>query len=104
MAPKTANSVRRVPRRIVIVAYEGVKLMDVSGPLQAFSDTRFEDGRPAYEVTLGSEAGGAVSTDTGVKLETRTLDAAVLSSADTLLVAGSDLIMPPIATASLRAR
>jgi transcriptional regulator GlxA family with amidase domain len=78
--------------------------MDVSGPFQAFSDAFFKDGRPAYQVTLASEAGGLVSTDTSVKLETVRLDEAVLSSADTLLVAGSDLIMPPASTASLRAR
>lgn len=78
--------------------------MDASGPLQAFSDACCEDGRPAYRVMLASEAGGLVSTDTGVKLETVRLDEAILSSVDTLLVAGSDLIMPPIATASLRAR
>ena len=104
MASKTAKPVRQAPRKIVIVAYEGVKLMDISGPLQAFSDACFRDGRPAYRVALVSEAGGAVSTDTGVRLETVRLDGKALSSVDTLLVAGSDLIMPPIATASLRAR
>jgi transcriptional regulator GlxA family with amidase domain len=104
MPSKPAKSKRPRRRRIVIVAHEGVKLMDVSGPLQAFSDACFEDGRPAYRVALVSESGGRVSTDTGVKLETVRLDKEALKSVDTLLVAGSDLIMPPIATASLRAK
>ncbi|MGO4303368.1 GlxA family transcriptional regulator [Cupriavidus sp. RAF12] len=100
---KTARSGGQAPRKIVIVAYDGAKLMDISGPLQAFSDACFEDGRPAYQVILASEFGGSVSTDTGVKLETVRLDEAVIASVDTLLVAGGDLIMPAAATASLRA-
>ncbi|SDC71248.1 Transcriptional regulator GlxA family, contains an amidase domain and an AraC-type DNA-binding HTH domain [Cupriavidus sp. YR651] len=101
---KTARSGGQAPRKVVIVAYDGAKLMDISGPLQAFSDACFEDGRPAYQVILASEFGGSVSTDTGVKLETVRLDEAVIASVDTLLVAGGDLIMPAAATASLRAR
>jgi len=101
---KTDNSDGQVPRKVVIVAYDGAKLMDISGPLQAFNDACFEDGRPAYQVVLASEAGGPVSTDTRVKLETVRLDDAVIDSVDTLLVAGADLIMPAAATASLRAR
>jgi transcriptional regulator GlxA family with amidase domain len=104
MTSKAAKSDRDGPRKIVIVAYEGAKLMDISGPFQAFSDACFEDGHRAYEVTLASEAGDPVSTDTGVKLETVRLDDAVLGSVDTLLIAGGDLMMPPVAAASLRAR
>ncbi|KVZ28725.1 transcriptional regulator [Burkholderia cepacia] len=100
----TDNPIGQVCRKVVIVAYDGAKLMDISGPLQAFSDACFEDGRPAYQVVLTSEAGGAVATDTRVKLETVRLDDTVMASVDTLLVAGGDLIMPAAATASLRAR
>lgn len=76
--------------------------MDVSGPLQAFSDARFGGDRPAYQVAVASEAGGPVETDSGVKLETVPLDRTVLSSVDTLLVAGGKI--PPVATTSLRAK
>ncbi|WP_158817420.1 GlxA family transcriptional regulator [Methylocapsa sp. S129] len=104
MSIKAAKSDRQIPRKVVIVAYEAANLMDISGPLQAFSDARFENGRPAYQVVLASEAGGSVVTDTGVKLETVRLDRTVLSSVDTLLVAGGDLEIVPIATVSLRAK
>ena len=86
-----------------MVAYEEANLMDICGPLQAFSNARFGNGRPAYQVTLASEAGGPVITDTGVRLETVRLDRTV-SSVDTLLVAGCDLKIPPVATVSLQAR
>ncbi|PKU22999.1 GlxA family transcriptional regulator [Telmatospirillum siberiense] len=91
-------------RKIVIVAYDRVKLMDVCGVVQAFSDARQEDGRSAYHVTVVSEAGGFVTTDTGLKLDTAPLDQAALRSVDTLLVAGFDPAIPPTSTASLRSR
>jgi transcriptional regulator GlxA family with amidase domain len=93
-----------MPRKIVIVAYEGAKLLDISGPLQAFSEARSDEGQAAYEVTLASEAGGPITTDTGIRMETADLAAAGFESADTLLISGGDLLMPPAATASLRAR
>jgi transcriptional regulator GlxA family with amidase domain len=104
MSSETAKPPREEQRKIVIVAYERAKLMDVCGPLQAFSDARQEDGRSAYQVTVVSEAGGFVATDTGLKLETTRLDGTALRSVDTLLVVGFDPAMPPATTASLRAR
>jgi len=98
------NSDGQGPRKVVIVAYDGAKLMDISGPLQAFSDACFPDGRPAYRVVLASESGGSVCTDTRVRLETVRLDDTAIDSVDTLLIAGGDLIMPAAATASLRTR
>ena len=78
--------------------------MDISGPLQAFSDSRFVNGRPAYQVTLASEMGGPIVTDSGVKVETVRLDRAVLGSVDTLLVAGGNLAIRSVATESLQAK
>jgi transcriptional regulator GlxA family with amidase domain len=104
MSLKIAKAVQQEPRKIVIVGYEHAKLMDLTGPLQAFSDARFEDGRSAYRAMLVSEAGGPVATDTGLKLETTRLDKSALRSVDTLLVAGFDPAKPPATTASLKDR
>ena len=91
MSSKSAKTNGRMPRKVVIVAYEGAKLLDITGPVQAFCDARFEDGRPAYHVTLASEAGGPVATDTGIALQTRRLAETMRTSVDTLLVSGGDL-------------
>ena len=104
MPSKIAKADRRQPRKIVIVAYERAKLLDICGALQAFSDARMEDGRPAYQVALVSEAGGPVAADTGLKLETTRLTDAAMRSVDTLLVVGFDPSFPPDTTASLQAR
>ncbi|WP_040580084.1 GlxA family transcriptional regulator [Methyloferula stellata] len=104
MPSKTAKPAREGRRKIVIVAYERAKLLDVCGALQAFSDARQEDGHSAYQVAVVSEAGGLVATDTGLMLQTARLDETTLQSVDTLLVVGFDPAMPPVTTASLRAR
>jgi transcriptional regulator GlxA family with amidase domain len=104
MPSKVMDSDWDQPRKIVIITYTGAKLMDIAGPLQAFSDARLRDQRPAYQVILASETGGLVATDTGVELDTAPLDASVLRSVDTLLIAGFDPAARPATTASLRAR
>jgi transcriptional regulator GlxA family with amidase domain len=97
------NAIDVQPRKVVMVAYDGAKLMDIAGPLQAFSEANFLTVSPAYNVILASEKGRAVTTDTGVRLETTRLDDALLEDVDTLLVSGGDFRLPPTATASLRA-
>jgi transcriptional regulator GlxA family with amidase domain len=87
----------------VIVTYKGAKLMYIAGPLQAFSDARFNDGSPAYHVIMASEAGGLVTSDTGLKLETARLSKTALRRVDTLLVSGADLTVSPAGSASLSA-
>jgi transcriptional regulator GlxA family with amidase domain len=91
-----------MPHKVVIVAYDGAKLLDITGPMQAFCDARFEDGRPAYHVTLASEAGRPVATDTGIALQTRRLAETMRTSVDTLLVSGGDLAVVLGTAASLK--
>lgn len=102
MAPKRPRTDEQTPRTVVIVAYDGAKLMDVTGPLQAFSDARFPDGRPAYRVVLASDRGGLVTSDTGVRLDTVALEKVPSDSVDTLLISGSDLSSLPVGTDSFR--
>lgn len=101
MSSKTAKSDLQGSRKVVMVAYDGANLMDIAGPLQAFSDARLKDGRPAYQVMVVSESGGLVVTDTGLKLETKRLRKSVLESVDTLLISGCDLETLPGPPASL---
>lgn len=104
MPTEAATTDRHPPRKVVIVTYTGAKLMDVAGPLQAFSDARLKDRTPAYQVILASETGGLVATDTGAMLDTVPLDGTVLRSVDTLLIAGFDPTNRPATSAPLRAR
>ncbi|MBW8484284.1 GlxA family transcriptional regulator [Actinomadura parmotrematis] len=68
---------------IAVLAYDGVRLLDVTGPLEVFS-TAARFGVP-YTVRLCSPDGGPVATSAGVRLET----AAPPARAHTLIVPGT---------------
>jgi transcriptional regulator GlxA family with amidase domain len=80
-------------KHIVFVIYPGVTLLDVTGPLQAFSssnNTEVANGRRVYDVVIASPEGGHVVTDCLVELGTISLDQASARPIDTLIVAGGD--------------
>lgn len=81
-------------RRIGIVVFEDVNLIDVSGPAQVFQTAAEQlaasgaSAKPAYEVHILSRAGGMVRTSPGVRIETRALSTARSGQFDTILIAG----------------
>jgi transcriptional regulator GlxA family with amidase domain len=83
-------------RRIVFTVYEGVSLLDLSGPLEAF---RVADAfspphgrRPKYECVVVSSRGGRVMTANGVELNTKSARSAAKDPIDTLVVPGAFLV------------
>ncbi|MGY4998188.1 GlxA family transcriptional regulator [Streptomyces sp. 900105245] len=79
------------PHRVVIVAFPGIELLDVTGPAEVFSVASRVAGpeRPAYTVQIATADGGPVVTSSGVRLMADlTLDD-VTGPVDTLLVAGA---------------
>jgi transcriptional regulator GlxA family with amidase domain len=83
-------------RRIVVAAYRGVSLLDLTGPMEAFRLATALAGRdrgPArYECVVASSRGGPVLTSTGVEIVTQPLDALDGKPIDTLIVPGGFLI------------
>ena len=75
--------------RVLFVVYPGVTLLDVTGPMQVFSEVNEldEDGGLRCEILLASEEGGPIQTDTGVRLDTVALSD-VSPSPDVLIVSG----------------
>ncbi|WP_306369290.1 GlxA family transcriptional regulator [Nocardiopsis sp. CC223A] len=73
-------------RAIVVMAYDGVRLLDVTAPLEVFTTAAGQGG--AYTVTLCSPAGLDVRTSAGTRLR---VDAAAheVRGAHTLVVPGS---------------
>ncbi|MEU9075111.1 GlxA family transcriptional regulator [Kitasatospora sp. NPDC004745] len=79
-------------RLIVVVLFEGVDLLDVTGPPEVFSLVRREtDDATGYRVVLAAETTAPVTTAAGVRiLPDLTFDeAAAAGPIDTLLVPGS---------------
>ncbi|MBC8019299.1 MAG: GlxA family transcriptional regulator, partial [Verrucomicrobia bacterium] len=61
------------PRRIAVVAYEGVELFDTTGPIEVFTMLNrclhgMNAEHPGYEVILLAEQAGVITTSAGVRL------------------------------------
>ncbi|WP_328879001.1 GlxA family transcriptional regulator [Streptomyces sp. NBC_00299] len=80
-----------VNRLIVIVLFEGVDLLDVTGPPEVFSLVPHETtGGVGYEVVLAAETTAPVTTAAGVRiLPDTTFSEVAERTIDTLLVPGS---------------
>lgn len=80
-----------VGRLVVIVLFEGVDLLDVTGPPEVFSLARREaDEADGYEVVLAAESLDPVTTGAGVRvLPDLTFREAAGRGIDTLIVPGS---------------
>jgi len=83
----TDPDMTRTPHRVGFVVFDGVTMLDVSGP----SEVLHQAGRLAtpYELLLVSPRGGAVATSTGPALG-GTSTAADAGPLDTVMVAGGD--------------
>ncbi|QDY77927.1 GlxA family transcriptional regulator [Streptomyces qinzhouensis] len=78
---------RPVSRRVAVLVFDGVTMLDVSGPSEVLHQT----GRlaPPYELVLVSPGGGPVAGSAGLAL-TGTVTAAEAGVPHTLVVAGGD--------------
>lgn len=83
-------------RRIIFTVYEGVSLLDLAGPLEAFrvADTFSPSRRrrATYECTVVSSRGGRVKTADGAELHTKSLRSTARNPIDTLVVPGGFLV------------
>lgn len=85
-------------RLIVIVTFDGAQLLDIAGPLEAFSlanrlRVQGSTDRPPeewpYRVVVASYQGGLIRTNSGLPLETQSLRAVDrMGAMDTLIISG----------------
>nr|BFD82269.1 DJ-1/PfpI family protein [Streptomyces sp. Xyl84] len=80
-----------VERLVVIVLFEGVDLLDVTGPPEVFSLVQREMPEPTgYRVVLAAETRDPVTTSAGVRLlPDTTFEEVARGGVDTLIVPGS---------------
>ncbi|MEV7119447.1 GlxA family transcriptional regulator [Kitasatospora griseola] len=79
------------PHRVVIAAFPGIELLDVTGPAEVFSVASRVGGgdRPGYLVRIATVDGGPVTTSSGVRLMADLAFDEVADPVDTLLVSGA---------------
>lgn len=84
------------PSHIVFTAYDGVSLLDLGGPLEAFRiATAFAqpgERGPKYDCTVISARGGLVTTSDGVQLNTKSVRTVSNKPIDTLIVPGGFMV------------
>ena len=76
------------PHRVGVVVFDGVKLLDVAGPSEVFSEANRIGAD--YELVLCSVDGREVTSSTGLRIPVDADAAAVGLGFDTLLVMGGD--------------
>jgi len=79
------------PKHIVIVGYDDITSLDLSGPLEAFSSAFLEDSssnpQPCYKVTIAALGAKTFSSVSGLRM-TATCFLSSLRHIDTLLIPG----------------
>jgi transcriptional regulator GlxA family with amidase domain len=75
-------------RRIALVAFDGVQVLDVSGPAAVFGAANDAAGRPFYRLHVLSAQGGPITSNCGLALVTAPLASVKAGTLDTVLIAG----------------
>lgn len=81
----------RKSRRVVLLAHDGMNLLDLSGPLQALTTaSRYfsAEGEPLYNTMVASVHGGLVTTGSGLSVLTASLAELDGLAIDTLIAPG----------------
>jgi transcriptional regulator GlxA family with amidase domain len=88
------------PRLVCMLAFERTNVLDIAGPIEAFSQAtrlcKARNGDVPYHLMLGSVAGGVIRTSSGLELLTKRLRAVPgKEPIDTLIVPGGLSEDPP---------
>jgi transcriptional regulator GlxA family with amidase domain len=75
-------------QRVIIVAFEGVTALDVTGPADVFGGARNGAGKPEYRVVLASVGGGERVSSSSLVFATQDLLAVRPRAHDLVLMAG----------------
>jgi transcriptional regulator GlxA family with amidase domain len=76
-------------RRVAIVAFPGVTLLDISGPAQVFAELQeIELPTASYALSYLSASGGLVQTDVGMMVDTAPISSVRPQEVDTLVIPG----------------
>ena len=75
--------------KVIAFAFEGVQLLDITGPLQVFSSANSLDGGASYETEVVSRSGGPIGSSAGIVLQTGPIrDIASFDGATVLIPGG----------------
>ena len=73
---------------IALLVFDGIQILDVSGPAAVFAAANDAVGTEHYKVHILSMDGGAVQSNCEIALSTMSLESVVPNTIDTMLIAG----------------
>jgi transcriptional regulator GlxA family with amidase domain len=76
--------------RAVIVVFDGVQTLDLTGPAEVFASAGRVRKLPTYDVVVASITGGELRTSCGLPIRTQALARFKPQKTDTIVVAGGD--------------
>jgi transcriptional regulator GlxA family with amidase domain len=95
-----------LPKHVVIVGYDEITSLDLSGPLEAFSSAAIEDARgnsrPCYKVTIAALGDKNFASESGLCV-TAKCSLSSVCQVDTLLIPGGRGMRNPLTSAKLAA-
>jgi transcriptional regulator GlxA family with amidase domain len=77
-----------MPRRVLLVGYDGADGLDLFGPAEVFAGAGRRLGAPAYDVVVAAVGGGNITLTSGAAVVARELETLRSRAGDTVLVAG----------------
>lgn len=85
---------------IIFLVYPGFELLDLSGPVSAFSNANDLCGTQPYKIKLVSINGGLIESDSGITVTTLAADSVSVGNTDSVLVVGGHYSAISTASAS----
>ncbi|RJF97241.1 GlxA family transcriptional regulator [Noviherbaspirillum saxi] len=79
-----------MPVSIAILVYDGVQILDVSGPAAVFAAANDACATPFYKVHIVSAGGGAIKSSSALDIVSQPIRRLPANAIDLLLVAGGD--------------
>jgi transcriptional regulator GlxA family with amidase domain len=76
--------------RVLLIAFDGVQTLDVTGPAEVFAAASRAEGSILYRLELASVGGGMRETSASLRIETRDLRGVRPRRDDIVVVAGGD--------------
>ena len=78
------------PINIALLAFDGMQILDLTGPASVFALANRACGQERYRVHILSAAGGQVQSNSAIAVGTDPIDALAPSAVHTLLIAGGN--------------
>jgi len=78
------------PHRVGLVTFDGIQILDVTGPASVFAAANDAVDRQHYAVRILSETGGLIKSNSAITIASEALDGFAFDAFDTLLIVGGD--------------